>query len=749
VAGGFISHAPELFTGGLFGGETVQTSTDPNQSGGAHSSGDTSHEGGGDACDFFLQHMWKNEDGIPVIGTNSHFLTYHTDPSYRNLPLSLTSGAIGNSQMPIIDIYGGPLGWIPIFNPSHVRGHGTDYVTLLTGCGGMGLPVNPKNGSVDLNKIPTPEKVTTFAGKIFPSVPSVSKITGPDSLYNTLQTKEIMSRVGPTSVMTPDEYLSFAGKNFDAFRLLWQTALSQVSSGNPTAVLDVLKVTNNIQTLQSLGMPGLPGSEGPTLTSGLPGGSSLPLPGSDQPSGDQPSGDQPSGDQPSSDNPLGGLLGGGSNPLGGLTGGGSLPLPGAEQPSDDQPSDDQPSGDQPSGDQPSGDQPSGDQPSDDQPSSDHPLGGLLGGGSDPLGGLTGGLTGGGTLPLPGAEQPSDGDQPAPEQPSDEQPSGDQPSDDQPDPGQPGSGQPTGGSDAPSSDPLSTVTGALGGLTGGLPGGMTLPGGTLPLPSGNQPSGQQPGSTQPSQPDQPAQQGNLSFKVGAPGINGQAAGRAPGASVAPGSTMTVQVPVTNNGTAPITDVKAQVPGDQGLTDMACSNAAIQPGATSVCKVRVPAQSGNVKMSMNIIATSADGQQMTKLCNVYYDAQQKAPKVAFTGKVLFNGQSVQAASQSPISTTEPSTLTFEVTNKGNAAITSLNGTSTMGKVTCASQRIEPGQTTTCTATFTPKQGENAMTIKVTGRDQAGTGSSAWFRFCYSANAFTANTAANSSASVPAAH
>ncbi|WP_177191566.1 hypothetical protein, partial [Nocardioides luteus] len=269
------------------------------------------------------------------------------------------------------------------------------------------------------------------------------------------------------------------------------------------------------------------------------------------------------------------------------------------------------------------------------------------------------------------------------------------------------------------------------------------------PSGQQPSGQQPGSTQPSQPNQPTQQDNLSFKVGAPGINGQAAGRAPGASVEPGSTMTIQVPVTNNGTAPITDVKAQVPGDQGLTDMACSNAAIQPGATSVCKVRVPAQSGNVKMSMNIIAASADGQQMTKLCSVYYNAQQKAPKVAFTGKMLFNGQSVQAASQSPISTNEPSTLTFEVTNKGNAATTSLNGTSTMGNVACASQRLEPGQTTTCTATFTPKQGENAMTIKVTGRNQAGTGSSAWFRFCYSANAFTANSSANSSARVPAAH
>ncbi|NGN95076.1 hypothetical protein G5C66_20350, partial [Nocardioides sp. KC13] len=437
--------------------------------------------------------------------------------------------------------------------------------------------------------------------------------------------------------------------------------------------------------------------------------------GSEQPSGEQPSGEQPSGEQPSGE---------------------------------------QPSGEQPSGEQPSGEQPSGEEPAGEEPSSDNPLGGLLGG-SNPLGGLTGGL------PLPGSEQPS-GEQPSGEQPSGEQPSGEQPSGEQPSGEQPSGEQPSGGSDAPASDPV-------GGLLGGLTGGMNLPGGTLPLPgtsqpsgdqpagqqpsgqqpSGQQPSGSQPGSTQPSQPNQPTQQDTLSFKVGAPGINGQAAGRAPGASVEPGSTMTISVPVTNNGTAPITDVKAQVPGDQGLTDMACSNAAIQPGATSVCQVRVPAQSGNVKMSMNIIVTSADGQQMTKLCNIYYNAQQKAAKVAFTGKVLFNGQSVQAASQAPISTNDPSTLTFEVTNRGNAAITSMSGYSSVGQMTCASQRLEPGQTTTCTVTFTPKKGENAVNIKMTARDQAGNASGASFRFCYTANSFTANTPANSSASVPAAH
>ncbi len=219
--------------------------------------------------------MWKNEDGIPVIGTNQHFLTFHTDPpDYKNLILSLASGAIGNSEMPIIDIYGGPLGWIPIFNPSHVRGHGTDYVTLLTGCGGMGgIPIDPKTLSVDLDKLPTPEKVTALIQDGLPTLPSLPKLLDPNYLYDTLAITEIMNRLGPETVLTPDEYLAFAGNNFDAFRLLWQTALEKVGSGDPAAVLEVLQITDNIKTLESLGLPpGLPGSDSPNgdLTGDIP-----------------------------------------------------------------------------------------------------------------------------------------------------------------------------------------------------------------------------------------------------------------------------------------------------------------------------------------------------------------------------------------------------------------------------------------------------------------------------------------------
>src|SRR5699024_2454710 len=72
---------------------------------GGHGGGHGGHGGDGDSpdgCEFFLEHMWANEDGIPLLGSFSHINEMHTDPAYENLVLSLASGAIGNSDMPVI-----------------------------------------------------------------------------------------------------------------------------------------------------------------------------------------------------------------------------------------------------------------------------------------------------------------------------------------------------------------------------------------------------------------------------------------------------------------------------------------------------------------------------------------------------------------------------------------------------------------------------------------------------------------------
>ena len=222
---------------------------DGEQSGG-HGGG---HEGGGDACTFFLDHMWANEDGIPVVGTPAHFNEHHTDPAYDNLVLSLASGAIGNSDMPVIDVYGGPLGWIPVFNPSHVKGHGTDYVTLLTSCGGVGIPLDSNDlTSLDVGSV---EELANLSDLIMPGLPSPEMLTDPTYLWKTTDATDILDRVTPETLLDVDQYVGFAGDHVDTWRLLWETALNDVSTGNPSGILDVLEITNNINTLESLSGP--------------------------------------------------------------------------------------------------------------------------------------------------------------------------------------------------------------------------------------------------------------------------------------------------------------------------------------------------------------------------------------------------------------------------------------------------------------------------------------------------------------
>src|SRR5699024_3005240 len=235
-------------------------------SGEGHGGGHGGHGGheGGDACTFFLDHMWANEDGIPLIGTFSHFNEFHTDDTYENLVLSLASGAIGNSDMPIIDIYGGPLGWIPVFNPAHVKGHGTDYVTLLTSCGGIGIPLDT-NDLTTLN-VPSVEELADLSELIIPGLPTPEMLTDPTYIWETTDASDILDRMSPETLMNLNDYVTFAGDHIDTWRLLWETALESVSNGNPTEILEVLQVTENIHTLESLA-PAL-GGEAPDGTDG-------------------------------------------------------------------------------------------------------------------------------------------------------------------------------------------------------------------------------------------------------------------------------------------------------------------------------------------------------------------------------------------------------------------------------------------------------------------------------------------------
>ncbi|UUV35848.1 hypothetical protein NQK81_21185 [Amycolatopsis roodepoortensis] len=727
-----------IFTGGLFGGETKQTSVDPNQSGAGHSTGDTSHEGGGDACDFFLQHMWKNEDGIPLLGSNSHALTYHTDPAYKNLILSMASGAIGNSHMPVVDAYGGPLGWIPIFNPSHVRGHGTDYLTMATGCGGMGLPIDTKTMAVDMSRLPTPDKVAAFVQKGMPSIPDPAKVLAPDYLYNTLQVAEIMNRLGPDTVFTPDEYLSFAGNNFDAMRLLWQTAFDKMSSGDPAAMLDVLKITDNIKTLQSLGLPGLPGSSGETLTGGLPTGG-LPIVGGalgGSPAGSTPMqpgvpaiGGKPiSGEGPAI--PAGSPVSGsvtftnkGTEPLTNLSGSfpGGTVTPSATSVA-----------------------PGGTvtytftAPA--KPGSQSAK--LTITGTKPNGSTISSET---TIryvgtPAPGTPAPGTPGAPLPGLPS------------LPLPGLPGAGQP-GESPLPGlpgiGGILSPVTGLLGNVVPGTnPQPVPRP---TPVPVPQPTPAPQPAphpvpvphpTPQPTpvpvpQP-QPQPQPSASISVGTPLVNGKAAGTAPGPNVPSGSTVTITVPVTNNGTVPVSGLG----GDTSLGKLNCGSGQLAPGSTTRCTVTTTARPGSNTAQFNFTVSGPNGTQQSKACRVFYTGTPAgAGKLTITGNPTVNGAVIGSNSTATVPAGSKSTIKVQMTNTGSAPITDLRGTSQNGRVTCGSTTLAPGASTQCTIGFTAGTGAKTVKATFTGKDAAGNTSTVGFSQRYTTTGVCTCVPANS--------
>ncbi|GAB4001748.1 hypothetical protein [Nocardioides ultimimeridianus] len=705
VVGKFVANAPSIFSAGLLGGTpAVQTSVDPHQTG--HSTGDTTAPGGGDMCDFFLQHMWKNEDGIPVLGSNSHFLTYHTDPAYKNLILSLFSGAIGNSEMPIVNIYQGPLGWIPIFNPTHVRGHGTDYVTLLTGCGGMGLPIDTKTGSINLDRLPTPAKALNLATRIMPNVPSLPKMLGPDYLYNTLRVDEITNRLGFNTVMTPDEYVAFAGKNIDAMRLLWQTALEKMS--NPVSILDVLKVTDNIKTFQSLGLPGLPGvpgAGGSTLTGSLPSGgltAGLPTAGLTN--------SLPTSSVPVVGQLLADALGGKATPPAGegIPGTSTSVDTGSTTPGSTTPGSTTPGSTTPGSTTPGSTTPGSTTPGTSDTGS-LPLGDLtssiplLGGGAQ-AGGLvpSGGLDLLSSIPVLGgslsgvAGTPSGtGTTPGSTTPGSTTPGSTTPGSTTPGSTTPGSTTP--GSTTPgSTTPGSTTPGST--TPGSTTPGSTTPGSTTPgstTPGSTTPGSTTPGSTTP---------GSTTPGSTTPGST------TPG-STTPGST-------APSGSLPGLDVLGQIPVVGGILSGSATSGSTTPGSTTPGSTTPGSTTpGSTTPGSTTPGSTTPGSTTpgsTTPGSTTPGSNQQST-VAFTvGKPTVNGAG------SGLMVTKGSSVTFKVpvTNTGTLPLTRLSGTTSDGTTMVApAGALQPGRTAYLTYTVPAQTGMHAVGFNIVGSNANG--------------------------------
>lgn len=198
------------------------------------------------------------------------------------------------------------------------------------------------------------------------------------------------------------------------------------------------------------------------------------------------------------------------------------------------------------------------------------------------------------------------------------------------------------------------------------------------------------------------------------INGQDASNAPGVAVAAGSAMDITFEVTNTGDVELTDVKVT---DDKVAGISCPANKLQPGESMTCTANAPAPAvGEQHMDVaKAVGTPTPNTGETPLPPVEDEDNANAYVPAIEVVKKINGED---ANDAPVTVPAdiPMFITFEVTNKGLAALTNVKVTDDVIKIgiSCPKDALLPGETMICTATGdAPAEGtEHKNTATVTG-------------------------------------
>ncbi|NGN95075.1 hypothetical protein G5C66_20345, partial [Nocardioides sp. KC13] len=161
------------------------------------------------------------------------------------------------------------------------------------------------------------------------------------------------------------------------------------------------------------------------------------------------------------------------------------------------------------------------------------------------------------------------------------------------------------------------------------------------------------------------------------------------------TMTEKAPVED---APET-VKAPADSTPTVQQQPVTKAETAPevSATDTKKPRVLVRNGKPAATTDAPVVAHDGQEECE-CNLTLGT----PRV--------DGQAAGASGRAKVAAGKPATMTITVTNTGNGVISGLRARGAAGSLTCGQTTLAPGQSTTCTGTYTPKAGDQSSTITV---------------------------------------
>ena len=196
-------------------------------------------------------------------------------------------------------------------------------------------------------------------------------------------------------------------------------------------------------------------------------------------------------------------------------------------------------------------------------------------------------------------------------------------------------------------------------------------------------------------------------------NGADADAPPGPFLQFPSTVTWTYVVTNTGEVTLTDLVVVDPRLSGSTPLSCPTDTLAPGDSTTCTETGPALSGKYRNMAIAVATDPFGVQVSDFDPSHYFGVEGG----ITLKKYTNGVDADEAPGALIPVGDAVEWTYDVTNTGNSALSSIAlSDNLLGAVTCPQTTLPVGGMMTCTATGTSIRGQYANTATVTGIDGA---------------------------------
>ncbi|HTF10045.1 MAG TPA: hypothetical protein VK659_17900, partial [Asanoa sp.] len=198
-------------------------------------------------------------------------------------------------------------------------------------------------------------------------------------------------------------------------------------------------------------------------------------------------------------------------------------------------------------------------------------------------------------------------------------------------------------------------------------------------------------------------------AGTPTVNGSPAGTAPGPSMPTGSAVSISVPVSNTGDAPIANLAGTAPSGT----VTCAAATLAPGASTTCMLAQTAAQGPNQVPISFTGTSA-GTNLSDSVNAFFTGTGPGSDIGVlsAGIPTVNGVPSGAPPGTPVPTGGPVTIVVQITNTGTQPITGLTGNTLGGAMTCAQTTLAPGASTTCTVSGIASSGPRQVNMMFAG-------------------------------------